>query len=65
MHAAAEVDAKRIVLWGTSLSGGHVLATAAADPAIAAVIAQCPALDGTEAAEEMVHRQGLGAINWV
>ena len=59
-----EVDAQRIALWGTSLSGGHVLTIAAADATIAAVIAQCPALDGTEATEEMVQRQGLGAINW-
>ncbi|MBI1296848.1 alpha/beta fold hydrolase [bacterium] len=59
-----EVDSQRIILWGTSLSGGHVIATAAADPAIAAVIAQCPALDGHVALEEMMHRQGMGAINW-
>ena len=37
-----EVDPERIALWGTSLSGGHVVAVAAGDPAIAAVIAQVP-----------------------
>ena len=36
------VNAKRIALWGTSLSGGHVIAVAAADPQIAAVVAQVP-----------------------
>jgi uncharacterized protein len=36
------VDPRRIALWGTSLGGGHVLAVAAADPRIAAVIAQVP-----------------------
>lgn len=36
------VDPERIVLWGTSLSGGHVLAVATTDPHIAAVIAQVP-----------------------
>ena len=36
------VDPRRIVLFGTSFSGGHVLAVAAADPTIAAVIAQAP-----------------------
>ena len=39
------VDPDRIVLWGTSYSGGHVLALAAADARIAAVIAQAPYTD--------------------
>ncbi|WP_206796301.1 alpha/beta hydrolase [Amycolatopsis sp. MtRt-6] len=39
------IDPARIALWGTSLSGGHVLAVAAEDPAIAAVVAQVPVLD--------------------
>ncbi len=41
-----EVDGARVVLWGTSFAGGHALATAAQDPAIAAVIVQCPFTDG-------------------
>jgi hypothetical protein len=42
------VDPHRIILWGTSFSGGHVLAVAARDqdPDIAAVISQVPHLDG-------------------
>ncbi|UHJ55123.1 alpha/beta fold hydrolase [Mycolicibacterium fortuitum] len=36
------VDPARIVLWGTSLGGGHVVTAAARDPEIAAVIAQIP-----------------------
>ncbi|TSD94251.1 lysophospholipase [Skermania sp. ID1734] len=43
------VDADRIALWGTSYSGGHVLAVAAADPRIAAVVALVPATDGLAA----------------
>ena len=39
------VDAERIVVWGSSFSGGHVLAIAAADPRIAAVISQAPHTD--------------------
>lgn len=39
------VDPDRIVLWGTSYSGGHVLAIAAADARIAAVISQAPYTD--------------------
>lgn len=37
-----DVDPDRIVLWGTSLGGGHVVTAAARDPRIAAVIAQIP-----------------------
>lgn len=40
------VDPERIVLWGTSWSGGHVAYVAAADSRIAAVISQNPDLDG-------------------
>jgi fermentation-respiration switch protein FrsA (DUF1100 family) len=40
------VDPDRIVVWGTSWSGGHAVYAAAADPRIAAVIAQTPDLDG-------------------
>ncbi len=45
-RALRGVDPERIVLWGTSWSGGHVVYAAAADPRIAAVIAQSPDLDG-------------------
>jgi pimeloyl-ACP methyl ester carboxylesterase len=39
------IDPNRIGLWGTSFSGGHVIATAARLPGIAAVVAQCPFTD--------------------
>jgi pimeloyl-ACP methyl ester carboxylesterase len=42
----ADIDPSRIVLWGTSFSGGHVITTAAREAGIAAVIAQCPFTDG-------------------
>jgi dienelactone hydrolase len=45
------VDAGRTVLWGTSLSGGHVLAIASERPEIAAVIAQVPHVDARAAFE--------------
>lgn len=41
-----DVDASRVVIWGTSFGGGHVLATAADDDRLAAVISQCPFTDG-------------------
>jgi dienelactone hydrolase len=40
------VDPERIVLWGFSFSGGHVVQTAAADRRIAATLALCPMVDG-------------------
>ncbi len=40
------IDPQRIILWGFSFSGGHVVETAAADPRIAATIALCPMVDG-------------------
>ena len=49
-RALAGVDPDRIVLWGTSYSGGHVVAVAADDPMIAGVIAQNAAMDGLAAA---------------
>jgi pimeloyl-ACP methyl ester carboxylesterase len=41
----AGVDADRVVLFGSSFSGGHVLAVAATDARIAAVISQAPFTD--------------------
>ncbi|RYY40873.1 MAG: alpha/beta hydrolase [Actinomycetales bacterium] len=40
------VDPDRVVLWGTSFSGGHVIVTGAKDARVAAVVAQCPYTDG-------------------
>jgi dienelactone hydrolase len=45
-RASDKVDRTRVVLWGTSFSGGHVLAAAAADSRVSAVIAQCPFTNG-------------------
>lgn len=44
------IDHTRIALWGTSFGGGHVIATAAREPGVAAVIAQCPFTDGIASA---------------
>lgn len=41
-----DVDHQKIIIWGTSFGGGHVLTTAAKDHRIAAVISQCPFTDG-------------------
>jgi pimeloyl-ACP methyl ester carboxylesterase len=47
------VDPERIVLWGTSWSGGHVVYVAADDPRIAAVISQTADLDGLRSLREI------------
>lgn len=56
-HAAVEaarrldgVDPARVVLWGVSLAGGHVLRVAADHPDVAAVVAMVPMVDGLAAA---------------
>jgi fermentation-respiration switch protein FrsA (DUF1100 family) len=61
------VDPERIVLWGTSWSGGHVVYAAADDPRIAAIICQTPDLDGVRTLREISHYAGwgqLGRITW-
>jgi hypothetical protein len=53
------VDPERIVLWGTSWSGGHIVYVAAEDPRIAAVISQTPDLDGIRALEQVRRYAGV------
>ena len=54
-----EIDPDRIALWGTSMSGGHVIVTAAKDSRVTCVSAQCPGLDGREAAKIAFTRHGI------
>ncbi len=56
------VDPDRIVVWGVSLSGGHVLRVAAEDHRIAAAISLTPAVDGTAAVWTMLRSHGLGHV---
>ncbi|HKU39450.1 MAG TPA: alpha/beta hydrolase [Polyangiales bacterium] len=62
-HAAIEraralpgIDPERIALWGTSLSGGHVLAVAARDARLAAVVSQVPMIDGWHRGRKLEQR---------
>lgn len=53
LAAAAQlpgVDPSRLVLWGVSLAGGHVLAVAAGRSDVAAVVSLVPLVDGRAAA---------------
>ena len=56
------VDPERIGLWGSSLSGGHVVVTAAHDKRIAAISAQCPMLDGHASARKVRKQVGFANI---
>ncbi len=57
-----EINPASIALWGTSLSGGHVIVTAAKDHQIACVSAQVPLLAGDAGGMEVVRRIGLGHL---
>jgi pimeloyl-ACP methyl ester carboxylesterase len=46
VRADPRFDPDRVVAWGTSFGGGHVLAVAADDHRLAAAIVQCPFTDG-------------------
>ncbi len=54
-----DVDANRVVAWGTSYAGGHVIELAAADRRLVATIAQTPFTDGPATL------RGLGAANLI
>ncbi|MGX9672867.1 alpha/beta hydrolase [Mycobacterium sp. HM-7] len=56
------VDPDRIVLWGTSYAGGHVIAVAARDQRIAAVISMNPAVDGLATLAHLVRTCGAGYL---
>ena len=56
------IDPDRIVLWGSSFSGGHVIEVAATDPRIAAVIAQAPYTDSVPVIRRMPPRNLVRAV---
>jgi uncharacterized protein len=56
------VDAERIVPWGSSYSGGHVVPVAAADGQVAAVISQGAAMDGLAALLAIASHAGVGQL---
>ncbi len=52
------VDPERIILWGTSFSGGHVVPVAVADGRVAAVISQVPGMDGLRTVAKLLRYAG-------
>ena len=59
-RARRGVDPSRIALWGSSYSGGHVIAVAADDQRIAAVVSQGAAMDGLAALFMVRDESGTG-----
>ena len=57
-----EIDPARIVLWGTSASGGYGMVIAAKDKNIACVCAQCLGLDPHASGEMFLKRLGIKHI---
>ena len=53
-----EIDPEKVVVWGTSASGGYGIVLAAEDKKIAGVVSQCPGLD--HKASEKMFREKLG-----
>ena len=45
VRSLPDVNTKRIALWGSSFSGGHIIVTAANDHNISAIVAQVPFVD--------------------
>jgi len=56
------VDPDRIVVWGSSYAGGHVVPVAVADGHVAAVISQVPAMDGAVALLNLARYAGPGLL---
>lgn len=54
-----KIDQNKIAIWGTSLSGGHVLDVGANDPLLAAVVSQVPMIDGWHRGRDLSQR-----LNW-
>ncbi|WP_405598078.1 MULTISPECIES: alpha/beta hydrolase [unclassified Streptomyces] len=52
------IDPARIVLWGNSYAGGHVVAVAARDQRAAAVISMTPAMDGISVIRQLARNGG-------
>ena len=53
------VDPERIVLWGISNSGGHVIRVAAEDGRVAALVSVTPAVDGVAVVAQLARNAGV------
>ncbi len=58
----AETDAQRIGVWGSSYSGGHVLAVAAMDRRVKCVVSQVPLISGSQGFRRLVRADMLAGL---
>jgi len=70
LQSLPQIDAQRMVLWGTSLSGGHVLTLASQGIDVQAVIAQFPHVSGVATLSTLHPLSALkifaaGLLDWV
>lgn len=56
------VDPDRVAIWGYSYAGGHVLAVAADDQRIAAVVSQAGSVDSLETLALTAKHKGIGEV---
>jgi len=61
-RSLAGVDTQRIVLWGYSFAGGHVIPAAVTDGRVAAVVSQLPAMDGVATMLMLLRYAGVGQL---
>jgi dienelactone hydrolase len=55
-----EIDPDKVVVWGTSASGGYGIFLAAEDKRIAGVVSQCPGLDHKASEQMFLEKLGIG-----
>lgn len=63
VRGLGEIDARRIALWGSSFSGGHIVVTAARDGNVAAIVAQVPYFSSPGTLSRMPLKNLLG-LSW-
>ncbi|MEO8889380.1 MAG: alpha/beta hydrolase [Jatrophihabitantaceae bacterium] len=61
-RSLSSVDRDRVVVWGSSYSGGHVVAVAARDHSVAAAISQGAAMDGLAALRGVQQSSGKSKV---
>ena len=58
----AEVDSKRMGIWGSSYSGAHVLVVAAIDRRVKCVVSQVPLVSGSENARRLIRADWFAGL---
>jgi cephalosporin-C deacetylase-like acetyl esterase len=58
-----DVDKEKIAIWGTALSGGHVLSVGAADRRVKAILSQVPMVNGWENSRHLAQPDSVAGLN--